>query len=236
MRFVVIASFLATLFYSSLAGSQPVQGLCKDAFAFHEEKLREHKLRIEPSLTSDIEILVELIGLPNVSKINDLRLQIRRAHGFQNAASFEGQGCRTIVYDPEWAAGDTAEFYLVLGHEAGHHFCGHTVGNVRGNRLQTELEADQFGGAAIKQYEIYHGQKLFSRVYAAAQAKYPEQGSFLYPPRALRLEALRRGYEQGSPCGGLTRAIPGYSPPARTMGDKPCRPIQTGPTSWSCER
>jgi hypothetical protein len=84
---------------------------------------------------------------------------------------------------------------------------------------------------------VYHNRNFFDQVYAAAAVKYQEQGSALYPPRAARLAALKRGYEQGSPCGNLAPVIEsGYSPPSRASGPpRPCRPVQTGPTSYTCQ-
>jgi len=131
----------------------------------------------------DIEILVELIGLQNVAKINELKLQIRRTGttGLNDALSFESRGCRSIVYDPYWASGDTPGFYLIFSHEAGHHFCGHTVSQVHLDSMAKELEADEFSGASIRRYEIYHSRGFFNQVYSAAIAKYPEKGSASYP-------------------------------------------------------
>jgi hypothetical protein len=239
VRFFGTGFFFATLLSWSSASAQSSQWITigKDFLAFHEDKFRALNMKLEPPITSDVEILVELIGLPNIPKINALRLQIRRIYGLKNAASLEGEGYRTIAYDPDWAAGDTPGFYLALGHEAGHHFCGHSIGNVRGNRSQIELEADQFGGASIKRYEIYHNRNFFSQVYSAAMAKYSEQSSFLYPPSATRLAALKRGYEQGSQCGGLAPVEQsGFSPGVRATGaPRPCRPVRTGPTSYACE-
>jgi len=208
-------------------------------FAFHEEEVRENLgQKLAPPVTGDIEIFVELIGLPNVAKINELKLQIRRTStpGFNDALSFESRGCRSIVFDPYWASGDTPGFYLIFSHEAGHHFCGHTIGQVHLDRTARELEADEFSGASIRRYEIYHSRGFFNQVYAAAIAKYPEQGSATHPPRALRLAAIKRGYERGSHCGGLAPVTgAGYSPPQRSWGTaKPCRPVQTGPTSYAC--
>ncbi|WP_128958279.1 hypothetical protein [Bradyrhizobium guangzhouense] len=238
MRSVGVTAILAALFSVSPAWPQSAQLITvgRDTFAFHEEKFRDLNMKMEAPVTADAEILVELVGLPNVAKINALKLQIRRIYGLKNAVALEGGGYRTIAYDPEWASGETPGFYLALGHEAGHHFCGHSIGEINGDRLQIELEADQFGGAAIRRFEVYHGNTLFAQVFAAAAAKYPEQGSSLYPPRASRLAALRLGYEQGSRCGDLAPVVqPGFVPSGRATGAGPCRPVRTGPTSYTCE-
>ncbi len=240
VRFIRTVLLLPAILYWDPAASQSAQWITisKDALAFHEEKFRELNMKMEPSIASDAEILVELVGLPNISKINALRVQIRRILGFNNAAALEGEGYRSIVYDPEWAAGDTAGFYLVLGHETGHHFCGHSANDTRGNRAEEELQADQFGGAAIKRFEIYHKQSFFDQVVAAAITKYPASGSFLYPSRAQRIEALKRGYIQGSGCGDLAPVEQsGFTPATRSNGTStPCRVVKTGPTSYACDR
>ena len=238
VSFVKAACLVAALLGCGSAlsqSSQPVR-IGQNFLAFHEEKFRGMNLQMEAPVTSDVEILVEMVGIPNAAKINALRVQIRRMFGLNNAAAVEGDGYRTIAYDPNWAAGDTPGFYLALGHEAGHHFCGHSIGNVQGNRSQIELEADQFAGAAVKRFEAYHNRSFFSQIYAAAAARYPEQGSSLYPPRVARLAALQRGYQQGSPCGGLAPVEQsGFSPGTRATGATPCRPVQTGPTSYACQ-
>jgi hypothetical protein len=239
MKIAIGGSVLAAIFCWNSALSQAPQWLTigKNAFAFHEEKLQDYNVKMEPPFSADAEIFIEQIGLPNVSKINQLRLQIRRTYGLKTAVALEGEGFRTIAFDPDWAASDTPKFYLILGHEAGHHFCGHSVGAVRGNRTQIELEADQFGGASIKRYEVYHNRSFFNQVFAAAVANYPEQAQFSYPPRKMRLDALKRGYEQGSQCGGLAPVEQsGFSPGTRSNRPAtPCRPVRTGPTSYACE-
>ena len=138
MRFVWNGVALAILFLGGAAFSQSAQWLIlgQNFFAFHEEKFAGLNVRMEDPITSDAEILVELVGLPNIPKVNAMRIRIRRAFGLNNAASGEGDGYQTILYDPNWAAGDTAGFYLALGHEAGHLFCGHTVGGGQGDRSQ----------------------------------------------------------------------------------------------------
>ena len=237
MRRICVTAITATLLFCGAAWPQSSQWVTigRNAFAFHEEQFHDLKVKMEAPVVADSEIFIEMIGIPNTAKINELRLQIRRVLGLGNAVALEADGYRTIAFDPDWAVSDTPSFYLTLGHEAGHHFCGHSVGRGPRDNVQIELEADQFGGASVKRYEIYHGRPFFNQVFAAAVAKYSEQGSF-YPARASRLEALKRGYEQGSACGNLAPVIQrGYTPPARNTGaPTPCRPVQTGPTSWAC--
>jgi hypothetical protein len=208
MRFVAIVSVLAALAWSYQASAQQEWiTIGKNARAFHERELGSLRILVEPPTVRDVEILVELIGIPNTAKINALRLQIRKSIGIQNALGFEHNGYATVVYDPEWASRAPADFYLVLGHELGHHFCGHYAHDSRSDFLASELEADRFGGASIKRFEIYHNRAFFGAVVSAAKAKYEEKGSTLYPPRVARLEALAKGHEEGSPCGNLAPVL-----------------------------
>jgi hypothetical protein len=202
------------LLCSTSATAQEAIRVGRDVRAFHEDQFGDLNIKVEPPAVNDVEIFAELIGLPNFAKINALRLQIRRSVGLKNAFAYYDSSYRSIVYDPNWSATATAEFYLALGHEAGHHFCGHLVGSGSSTRLEQELEADRFGGASIKRFEIYHNRSFFPAVVAAAGSKYPEQGSQLYPSRSARLEALKMGYAQDSPCGGLAPVEQsGFSPP-----------------------
>lgn len=203
MRYLAAVFVAGVFLWPGCAAAQETIRIGRDVRAFHEEQFRDANIRVEPHAVNDVEIFIELVGIPNAGKINELRLQIRRSLGLKNAVAFYGQGYRSIAYDPHWAAAATPEFYLVLGHEAGHLFCEHVVGGGSRSRLEQELEADRFGGASVKRFETYHNRSFFPAVLAAASIRYPEQGSALYPPRAARLDALRTGYAQGSPCGGL---------------------------------
>ena len=197
---------LGALLWPCVVSSQPVEWVTigRNVHGFHEDVFRDQKIGLEQFVVSDVEILVEIIGIPNAAKINALRLQIRRSTGLRDAVAYAGQGYRTIVYDPVWAASNTADFYLILGHEAGHLFCGHD--DVPQSQ-EIELEADRFGGASIKRFEIYHNRSFFGAVLAAAAARYPESATAFHPSRAARLEALKKGYEQGSPCGNLAPVL-----------------------------
>ncbi len=201
------AAFLVCLIVGwPLAGlSQAAEFLVigKNTFAFHEELFGEHRIKIEPPAVIDAEIFVELIGIPNAAKINSLRVQIRRSFGLKNAVAVFDRGFRSIVYDPNWAKSATPDFYLALGHEAGHHICEHTIDPSRSNLWERELEADRFAGASIRRFEVYHNKNFIDDVMAAAYRKYSETGSLFYPPRARRLAAVRKGYDEGSPCGDL---------------------------------
>lgn len=181
--------------------------------AFHAEK-SEGRNCIETTLSPvlDAEIFIEMVGLPNIAKINELQLTIGRSVGFNNAVALFHNGSRMIILDPKWARSGTAESYLVLGHEAGHHFCGHTVGGDDPfARKKHELEADRFSGATIKSFEAYHSQPFFKRALEAATRMYSATESRSHPSREARLEAIKLGYNSGSPCGSLSPGVRGYT-------------------------
>lgn len=197
----------------------------KDAMAFHADKFVGGFAAVTGPEVPDAEIFVEMIGMPNLAAVSALQLTILRSRGFKNAAALYlseplpgergPQGPlkvkRLIVYDPEWARTANAEFYLVLGHEAGHHFCGHTLGKVQASPHEMELEADRFSGAAIKSFEVYHGKNFIDGALKAAADKYSEHGSRSHPPKARRIDAILSGYKQGWPCGNLAPAQRGFT-------------------------
>ena len=198
---------------------QPQSGMCTNfgRSAFHAEGYSGSgctKVTLSPVL--DAELFIEMIGIPNATKINELGLTIGRSAGLKNAAAFfHDDGSRWIAYDPEWAKAATAEAYLILGHEAGHHFCGHTLASAKIGPKERELEADRFAGASIKRFEIYHGKVFLDGALKVAERLYSVEGTRSHPPRAARLDAVMAGYKTGSPCGNLAPAIRGYSPQAR---------------------
>jgi hypothetical protein len=185
--------------------------------AFHAEDYSASECtEVALSPVIDSELFIEMIGIPNAAKINELGLTIGRSIGFKNAAAFfHDDRTRWITYDPEWARTSTTEAYLVLAHEAGHHFCGHTIESVKIGPKERELEADRFSGASIRRFEIYHGRAFLDGALKAADRLYSVDGSRSHPPRAARVEAVKLGYTSGSPCGNLAPAIRGFSPQAR---------------------
>jgi hypothetical protein len=183
--------------------------------AFHAEKLTGGCIETTLSPGIDSQIFVELIGLPNIPKVTELKLTIGWSVGLKNAVALFNNGSRMIIHDPEWAKSATAEFYLVLGHEAGHHFCGHTLEKVQRGPHEAELEADRFSGASIKRFETYHGKSFLEDALNAAARLYSTAGSRSHPPRAARIEAVMLGYKSGSPCGNLAPGIRGFSPEPR---------------------
>jgi hypothetical protein len=204
---------------------------CTDAVtgAFHPEKISADCNDATLSPVFDFEILIEMIGIPNVAALNALQLTILRSTGSQNATAvllrepLPGRDGprgptvkRVIVYDPEWVNAAPAEAYLALGHEAGHLFCGHDFAALDPSAIpEKELEADRFSGAAIKRFEAYHGRAFLNDALKAAARLYPAERSHSHPSRAERVKAIQLGYNSGSPCGNLAPGIRGYSPHPR---------------------
>ena len=82
-------------------------------------------------------------------------------------------GEQLIVYDPRWYGGitSTAARFMVLGHEIGHHVCGHTVGLMQENPWQKELEADRYAGSAIKRVGYVSMQEVIEAAQQVYQSK-----------------------------------------------------------------
>jgi hypothetical protein len=182
--------------------------------AFHAEAASDNCIPATLSPVLDSEIFIEMIGIPNVAKINELQLTIARTSNKNNAFALIYKGGRLLIIDPAWARSGV-EAYVVIGHEAGHHFCGHTLPSFQGSPKEKELEADRFSGASIKRFEVYHGRSFFAEAIRAATRLYSEEGSRSHPPRTARIEAITQGYNSGSPCGNLAPPIRGFSPTLR---------------------
>lgn len=195
--------------------------------AFHPKEASANCAAMAISPVWDLEIFVELLGLPNINILNAMRVTIGTTPGEQNAFAqlyYEckcsvpqprkmKKGARLIFYDPQWAKTAPAEFYLTLGHEIGHHLCGHVREEEEDETMlqANELEADRFSGAAIRNFEIYHGKPFLADALKAASRLFPESRRPSHPARAARIEAMKTGYHSGSPCGNLARAIRGYT-------------------------
>jgi len=142
-----------------------------------------------------IELIHGFIDLPAGKKFPFV---VRTSSGLRNGFAVIASGVRYIVFDYDWySIGDTAGHLLLVGHEVGHHVCGHTLGTMTNDPWAKELEADQFGGAAIR--KLGHPE-LLREVISAAQRIYPIQGSTTHPPRAQRIAAITEGYNNGSLC------------------------------------
>jgi hypothetical protein len=88
MRHLTAVCLASILLWLPSASAQETIRVGRDVRAFHEEQFRDANIKIEPPTTLDVEILVELIGIPNAAKINALRLQIRQSLGIKNALAF----------------------------------------------------------------------------------------------------------------------------------------------------
>lgn len=130
-------------------------------------------------------------------------LRMGRAVGINNAFAAIRYNWRYIVVDPMWIQDHNSRIF-VIGHELGHHMCGHTAGTMSDRPWDKELEADRFAGAVIRAMENKGG-ITFQEAVGNAMEYLSENGSATHPPRAMRIQATLQGYNNGSPC--LGRAI-----------------------------
>jgi hypothetical protein len=112
------------------------------------------------------------------------------------AAIYDGR--RYIVMSDQIHA-DYTMMALVMGHELGHHICGHTSETLQHDLWAQELEADSVSGMAIHSGSF--GLNLQSALQYASRLFSP-QGDPTHPPTAMRIDAIMRGYTNGSPCIG----------------------------------
>jgi len=130
----------------------------------------------------------------------DFRLRMGRAVGIDNAFAVIRENWRYIVIDPSWLQGHYARIF-VIGHELGHHICGHTAGLMLSQPWDRELEADRFAGAVIRVME-QKGNTTFQEAVGNASAYLSNFPSATHPPKEMRLQAALDGYNNGSPCIG----------------------------------
>jgi hypothetical protein len=128
---------------------------------------------------------------------------VRTSQNLNNAFAVIHKGQRYIVYDYGWtAAGEyTAGHILVLGHEVGHHVCGHTAGSMRSDPHGRELEADRYAGASLRRMQSTLSLTVsLQDIVQAAQQLFPVEDSPTHPGAAKRINAIIQGYNSGSPC------------------------------------
>lgn len=105
-----------------------------------------------------------------------------------------GLGQPYIVYNPEWIARNIAtdrwKAIAVLSHEIGHHLQQHTL-TCQGSDHRKEIEADEFAGRVLRALgaSLDDAQSLWRGL--------SEHGSQTHPPRAERLAAVQRGWQNG---------------------------------------
>jgi hypothetical protein len=135
-----------------------------------------------------------LSGMQNKSSLAIGRTGDIRVNAF--AAIYGGK--RYIVMSHEIHS-EYQMMALVMGHELGHHVCGHTAGLLQSNPWARELEADTFSGVAIRSGSF--GLNLQTAIKYASQL-FSAEGTPTHPPAARRIEAIIDGYNNGSPCIG----------------------------------
>ena len=111
-----------------------------------------------------------------------------------------GKPIRYIVINPGWYIDHYARIY-VIGHEMGHHVCGHQEGVMANDPWARELEADRFSGMILRHMESTNTLN-FSDTLQRSLQYIDENPSPTHPPRSMRVAAIIQGYNEGSPCLG----------------------------------
>lgn len=208
----VVALAAAALFASanySIAQERPIKifRLGKDTQSIHLP-VGDRTLRVyaphEDFVKRAVQLMSSVLGEKRQRSYQLLFAELRNV---DNAFAMVHRGQRYILYDADmWArVGNMLSETILVGHELGHHVCGH-VGGWVGHLWDRELEADRFAGAAVRAYladgfgdpsqAVTHDAML-----AAASdllARFPHSGS--HPPIDARLKAFSDGWRNGAPC------------------------------------
>jgi hypothetical protein len=143
-------------------------------------------------------------NLPNVffKAESKLPLAIGRTGDIgANAFAAIYDGARYIVMSDQIHS-DYTKMTFVMAHELGHHVCGHTAGNMRDDPWGKELEADAFSGLVVRSIEKKKrgGFGLTLKDALGYASEFSAEGSKSHPPAAQRIDAILKGYKDGSPC------------------------------------
>lgn len=135
-------------------------------------------------------------------------LSLGRTSGINNAFAVIGKdGGRYVVIGTAFG-GHSVENMITLGHEVGHHICGHTIRNTS-TPWEMELEADRISGVGLRGW-VRNGMGTLNDIVAAAYRVYTNiNGTRSHPPQNLRVAAILNGYNEGtSPCFDRAVALP----------------------------
>jgi hypothetical protein len=143
------------------------------------------------------DILAAIPALSGIQNISNLAVGRTGDIGVNAFAAIYG-GKRYIVMSHQ-IHGNYPMMALVMGHELGHHICGHTAGLLQDNPWARELEADTFSGVAIRSGSF--GLNLQTAIEYARQL-FSAEGTPTHPPADRRIQAIIDGYNDGSPCIG----------------------------------
>jgi hypothetical protein len=220
------ASFLSGLLlflFATATAQSPTENVCTEHYCSYSGadlvNIRTiHPFKSEEEARAVMNDVVKVVGLvPNF---------VVQAADVPNAAAWINESRRYILYNPtfiqsvrvstrtDWAA------ISILAHEIGHHLNGHTLTR-EGSRPNTELEADEFSGFALRKM----GASL-DEAQAAMRLLASEQGSLTHPPRNQRLSAIQRGWFRADAL--LVEANPPIvdnGPSVPPVTQKPSRPV-----------
>jgi len=170
------------------------------AITFAQSNSAEHSVNKEVTNSQVIdfgkpeeaqEIVTEIMNVIGLKQNFTLR-----AAKVSNAEASISRHKRYILYNPEfigWINNSTKDKWAsvaLLAHEIGHHLNGHTL-RKSGNRLQLELEADEFAGFVLRKMgaSLEQSQRVMNYI-----AK--EQKSKTHPARADRMLAIKNGWSK----------------------------------------
>lgn len=139
---------------------------------------------------------------------------MKDCNNVSNASAIQVEGIRYIFYNPEWMRSVDSNYsnagMFVLAHEVGHHVNGHTVDAVLlmtkivnskslNEKRQQELQADEFAGFVMAKLGTPLSQ--INEILYDTTSDADDTNS-THPSRTKRLQAVKKGYENGLNNGG----------------------------------
>jgi hypothetical protein len=216
-RLALVGAFLASFLLmgpgASARDETMVMQVGRDTRTMHPDLKARKFITVPPSEDEYWAYLIIMNAVFHEYKNTNVKIDLPALRDVTNADGAYGllyKGTRVMLVSTKY------RYNLVaIGHELGHHVCGHFE-NI-GPSKELELEADQFAGAfarAVNKY-AYGDDDWFKEmrdeaerntVFKTAKATYsPLAASDTHPDPAARIAAFEAGYNAGSNC--LSRKI-----------------------------
>jgi hypothetical protein len=227
----LLTGLLGLLLASQTVGAQERMRLGVNAFGYHDDPCRAGNVTIHAwpptqALSEDWKFILEDA---------EAEFVLRQAR-VRQACALIHEGKRYVVlgnFGMTREEGDHDEVrgleLIILGHEIGHHRCGHTTGARGRSAWERELQADRYAGAIAaklhrkglmwdnpEEFLTVVGDSLVSQVVGG--------GSSSHPPAEMRAKAIRQGFYEGSDC---------ITPTVATAPTRPSEPERARPNRTS---
>jgi len=219
MKCLSLLTGLLLVLFPTVNAQSPSENVCSEHYCSYSGANLVNIRTMQPFKSEEeakavMNNIVKVVGLvPNF---------VVQASSVPNAAAWINGSRRYLLYNPtfiesvrastrtDWAA------ISILAHEIGHHLNGHTLTR-EGSRPETELEADEFSGFALRKMGA-----TLDEAQVAMRLLAGIDGSATHPPRRQRLEAIRRGwFRADAQLAGTVPPVTGSCPESLSQPSRP---------------